>query len=78
MAITVDISPETEAELARQAALRGRPVEDYAAKLLEAAVQVPSPHAASEARNMVELFAPLRGLNIDFDRDRDPERDVEF
>lgn len=76
--ITVDISPQVEAELARQAALRGRPVEDYAAKLLEEAVRIPSQDAAHEARNMVELFAPLCGLNIDFDHDRDPERDVEL
>jgi hypothetical protein len=28
------------------------------------------------AMDMVELFAPLRGLNIDFERDRDPGRDI--
>ena len=28
------------------------------------------------AGDMVELFAPLRGLNIDFERDRDPGRDI--
>jgi len=25
---------------------------------------------------MVELFAPLRGLNLDFERDRDAGRDI--
>jgi len=25
---------------------------------------------------MVELFAPLRGLNLDFERDRDTDRDI--
>jgi hypothetical protein len=25
---------------------------------------------------MVELFAPLRGLNLDFERDRDTGRDI--
>ena len=43
MTITVDIAPEVEAELARQAIRRGWPVEDYAASLLEGAVH---PHRA--------------------------------
>ena len=38
MTITVEIAPEVEAELARQAIDRGRPVEAYAASLLEEAV----------------------------------------
>jgi hypothetical protein len=78
MTITVDIRPEVQAELARQAALRGRPVEAYAATLLEESVQLPPAHPAPVARNMVELFAPLRGLNLNFDRDRDPGRDIEL
>ena len=78
MTITVDVRPEVEAELARQAALRGRPVEAYAAALLEEAVDLPPVHPAPVARNMVELFAPLRGLNLNFDRDRDPGRDIEL
>jgi hypothetical protein len=32
----------------------------------------------SEAKNMVELFAPLRGLNLDFERDPDTGRDIEL
>ena len=38
MTITIDIRPEVEAELARRASMRGRPVEAYAATLLEEAV----------------------------------------
>ena len=75
MTITVDIRPEVEAELARRAALGGMPVEAVAATLLEEAVQLPSSPAA---KNMVELFAPLRGLNLNFERDRDPGRDIEL
>ena len=41
MTITVDITPEVQAELARQAAARGRAVEAYAASLLEGAVHLP-------------------------------------
>ncbi len=75
MTITVDIRPEVGAELARRAALGGRPVEAIAATLLEGAVHLPSARAA---KNMVELFAPLRGLNLNFERDRDPGRDIEL
>jgi plasmid stability protein len=42
MTITVDISPEVRAELARQAASHGRAVEAYAASLLEGAVHLPA------------------------------------
>jgi plasmid stability protein len=38
MTITIDIRPEVQAELARQAAAHGRAVEAYVASLLEAAV----------------------------------------
>jgi hypothetical protein len=77
MTITIDIRPEVEAELARRASMRGRPVEAYAATLLEEAVHLPSAPALV-AKNMVELFAPLRGLNLSFERDRDPGRDIEL
>ena len=39
MTIILEIRPEVEAEIARQAALWGRPVEAYAASLLERAVE---------------------------------------
>lgn len=42
MTITVDIRPEVQAELARQAAAHGRAVEAYAASLLEEAVHLPA------------------------------------
>jgi plasmid stability protein len=42
MTIIVDVKPEIQAELARQAAAHGRAIEAYAASLLEAAVQLPS------------------------------------
>lgn len=40
--ISVDIKPEIQAELARQAVAHGRAIEAYAASLLEEAVQLPS------------------------------------
>jgi hypothetical protein len=41
MTITVDLTPEVQAELARQAAARGRAIEAYAASLLAEAVHLP-------------------------------------
>jgi len=78
MTITLDIAPEVEAALARQAAALGRPVEAYAASLLEEAAQLPAAHPAATAKDMVELFAPLRGLNLTFERDRDTGRDIDL
>jgi hypothetical protein len=78
MTITLEIRPEIELELARQAAAHGLEVDAYAASLLEeAATSSPKPFAAKpRAKNMVELFEPIRGLNLDFERDRDPGRDI--
>lgn len=42
MTITVDIRPEIQAELARQAAAHGRAIEAHAATLLEEAVHSPA------------------------------------
>ncbi len=79
MTITLDIRPETQAELIRKAAAEGRAVEAVAADLLDEVLQVPPvPPAVPRAKDMVELFAPLRGLNIDFERDRDPGRDLQL
>ena len=55
MTITVDITPEVKAALAREAAARGRAVESYAASLLEEAVHLPTAHPAPPAKDMVEL-----------------------
>ncbi|MGA2183058.1 MAG: hypothetical protein ABSH47_08520 [Bryobacteraceae bacterium] len=41
MTITVDIRPEVQAELARQAAAHGSAIETYAASLLEEAALLP-------------------------------------
>jgi len=78
--ITLDIKPETQEELARQAAAHGLGVEAFAASLLEEAANAGAaqrPHATA-AEDMVELFTPLRGLNLDFERDRDMGRDLDL
>jgi hypothetical protein len=80
MTITLDIGPEIEAELARQAAGHGLGIGAYAASRLEEAAHLGTSSvrlgAPAEAKDMVELFAPLRGINIDFERDRDTGRDI--
>ncbi len=82
MTITVDIRPEVQAELARQAAVRGQPVEVVAAALLEDAVnpisaQQPAGGAAEppqpERRTgqaLIDAFAEIRGLLTDEEIDR--------
>ncbi len=49
MTITIDITPEVKAALARHAAAQGREVESYAASLLEQAVH-PAARASDAAR----------------------------
>ena len=76
MTITLEIRPEVQAELARQAAAHGRALEAYAASLLEDATHIPaelSPRdllmgeesRAATAANLIELFEPVRGLLTD-------------
>jgi hypothetical protein len=63
MTITVDITPEVQAELARQAAAQGRAVEAYAARLLEEAVHLPGkPETAIPAKDVVEAIERLRNF----------------
>jgi hypothetical protein len=75
MTITVEISPEVEAELARKAAARGVDVPAFVATLIEAAAQpARAKYQRPEGRkSLVDLFAesPLAGLDLDFSRDRE-------
>jgi hypothetical protein len=83
MTITLDIRPEVQAELARQAAVQGRAIEAVAVALLEDAVHVPSaPRSQAAAKDMVELFAPVRGLfedgELDFSRNPSTSRPIDL
>ncbi len=70
MTITIGIRPQVQAELTRQAAAHGSAVEAYAATLLEEAVYVPPAASAATAKNLIELFEPVRGLFTDDEIDR--------
>jgi hypothetical protein len=76
MTITVDIRPEVQAELARQATAHGRAIEAYVASLLEDAVHLPASDTETrrqeERKNLVEVCAMVRGLTEDVDFSRDP------
>ncbi|MCX6590369.1 MAG: hypothetical protein NTZ56_02480 [Acidobacteria bacterium] len=64
MTITVDIRPEVEAELIRQATARGRAVEAHAATLLEDAVHLQAePRRTGQA--LIDACAKVRGLVTD-------------
>jgi hypothetical protein len=81
MTITVDIRPEIQAELARQAAAQGQPVEVIAAALLEGAVNPISNQQAATTveptqperrtgQTLIDAFAEIRGLLTDEEIDR--------
>ena len=86
MTITVDVRPEVEAVLARQAAACGRALEAHAASLLEEAAHVSAASvksvAPAEANDLVELFAPVRGLfadgELDFSRNPSTGRPIDL
>ena len=91
MTIQVELSPETEAWLAAQAASHRMDIPAYAASLLERAKRpsatppqsgnAPSTHQRpSDRKSLAQLFAesPFSGLNLDFEKDRNIGRDNEL
>ena len=63
VSITIEIRPELEAELARQAALHQMAVGEYATRPLEEAARVPAPDAprgAAATKDVVEAIEQLR------------------
>lgn len=76
MTITLDIRPEVQAELARQAAAQGRAIETVATALLEEAVQLPAatpakpPATPRTGQDLIDVCAEVRGLLTDDEIDR--------
>jgi hypothetical protein len=83
MTITLDIRPEVQAELERQAAAEGRAIEAIAVDLLEMAVRLPeSPRRTGQ--DLIDVCAEVRGLLTDneiekiFTRNRSTARPVDL
>ena len=66
MVITIDLQPEVERGLLAQAQAKGVSLKDYVQEIVarEARVSEAAENAA-EAKNLFELFAPVRGLLTD-------------
>ena len=88
MTITLDLKPEIEKGLLDQAHLHGVSLIEFAQEVLAREARVtsssPSVAPASEANNLYELFAPVRGLLTDeevdtlFTRNPSSARPVNF
>jgi len=83
--VTIDLAPELQAELARQAATHGRAIEAYAASLLEDAVHMRSePAPVRTGQALIDACAKVRGLLTDdevdtlFSRNPSFARPVDF
>jgi hypothetical protein len=64
--ITIDLAPELQAELARQAATRGVGIDAYAASLIEAAAYraaaTDKPSSATTSREIFEAIETLKSF----------------
>jgi hypothetical protein len=79
MTITLEIKPEVEAQLARQAERAGQALERYAADLLEDAAEHPA-HVVSNltGQDILDSFAKIRGLLSDEEIDSGFRRTPSF
>jgi hypothetical protein len=76
MTVKVELTPEIEAGLLAQAQARGMSLEVYAAELLQRAAAPLKPRSGK--KSLVDLFVPLRGLNLDFGRNPSAGRPVDL
>ena len=83
MSITLILDPEIENGLIIQAQVRGISLEDYIKEIVAREAQTASSIClSSSAKNLVELFAPLRGLfedgELDFSRNPSTGRPIDL
>jgi hypothetical protein len=86
MTITIEIGPELQAELVRQAAAHGMGMDTYAAGLLEEAARVPAapdrpkawppPKDVVEAIERLRVFGKTHGLSLQGTTIRDLRREA--
>jgi hypothetical protein len=68
MTLTIDLSDELTAALAAAAGAGGISGEQYARQVLEHSIKTAPTPEAPPSKDIEELFAPLRGLSLDFSR----------
>jgi len=78
MTLTIDLPAEQTAALAATARAHGLSVEQYARQVLKNAIEAAALQPEAPAKSVEELFAPLRGLNLDFSRNPSTGRPVEL
>jgi hypothetical protein len=83
MTLTLDLTPDIEQSLLAQAQAKGVSITEYVEQIIAQEVLQTAPVSSapvSQARNLVELFAnsPFKGLDIEFERDRDYGRDIQL
>jgi hypothetical protein len=76
MTLKLELTPAVESELLAQAQEQGLSLEAYAALILEErSTAMPN---RPRKKSLVELFEPLRGLNLDLRRNPSTGRPVEL
>jgi len=79
MTLTIELPDEQTTLLAATAQAQGMSTEQYARQVLEHAIQTAALQPeAPPAKDIEELFAPLRGLNLDFSRNPSTGRPVDL
>ena len=77
MTVTLNLPPDVEAGLLAQAQTHGLPLEaDLVQHVLRDAAKPAKPAIAK--KSIVELFAPLRGMDVEFTRNPSTGRPVDL
>jgi hypothetical protein len=77
MTLKLELAPAVESGLLVQARKRGLSLEEYAEKVLEER-SAANLKQAQKKKSLLELFEPIRGLDIDFSRNPSTGRSVEL
>jgi hypothetical protein len=79
MMLKIDLPDDKTAPLTAIAKAQGLSAEEYARQVVEQAIETASVQPKAEpVKDIEELFAPLRGLNLDFSRNPSTGRPVEL
>ena len=79
MSVTIELPDESAALLKQQAAAHGLSLEAWIEQLARGRASESQDQSARQpANDLLELFAPLRGLNLDFERNPSTGRSVDL